>query len=142
MFLKSGNKMILYTIGKRIKNFIRVKVLSDFAIDKKRIINGDEYLKNKRSIKDGIVCWYYDNGKIKAECNYKNYVLEGISTYYYESGEVKAKENYKGNKLSGVSMRYFENGRLMNEETYKEGNLLYKRSFDEKGNMSVEKNNT
>lgn len=131
--------MILYSIGKRIKNFISVKVLSDFKIKKDKIITGEEYLKNKDKITDGIVCWYYDNGKIKSECHYKNSMLNGISIHYYISGKVKAKENYKLNKLEGLSIHYYENGRLKSEENYRSGKQISRRSFDEFGKITIEK---
>lgn len=131
--------MILYSIGKRIKNFIRVKVLSDFKIKKDKIISGEEYLKNKDKIAEGIVCWYYDNGKIKSECHYKSSMLNGISIHYYKSGKVKAKENYKQNRLEGLSIHYYENGRLMSEENYRGGTLISRRAFDELGKITIEK---
>jgi len=129
--------MILYSIGKRIKNFIRVKVLSDFKIQPDKIISGEEFLKN--NISDGIVCWYYDNGKIKSECSYKKNMLNGISTHYYKSGKVKAKENYKDNKLEGLSIYYYENGSLMSEENFRNGKLITRRAFDSAGKMTIEK---
>lgn len=131
--------MILYSIGKRIKNFISVKVLSDFKVKKDKIISGEEYLKNKDKITDGIVCWYYDDGNIKSECSYKAGVLNGISVHFYKSGKVKAKENYKQNKLEGLSIHYFENGRLMSEENYRNGKLISRRAFDEFGKITIEK---
>lgn len=131
--------MILYSIGKRIKNFISVKVLSDFKIQPDKIISGEEFLKNKDKISDGIVCWHYDDGKIKSECSYKNNMLNGISTHYYKSGKVKAKENYKENKLEGLSIYYYESGRLMSEENYRSGKLINRRTFDSAGKITIEK---
>lgn len=131
--------MILYTIGKRIKNFVKVTVLSDFKKNKDKIITGDEFLKDKLTFKEGKVCWYYENGNVKSECTYKNSMLEGISTHYFISGNVKAKETYKQNKLDGLSIRYYENGRIMSEESYRSGTLITRISFDSYGNKTIEK---
>ena len=133
--------MILYTIGRRIKNFFKVKVRfrPEGKPGEDRIFTGDQFLKKENSVKDGIVCWSYDNGKIKARCTYKNYMLEGISTHYYESGKIKVKENYKKNKLNGTLLRYYEDGGLMSEENYIKGNLVSKNSYDRKGKKRVKK---
>lgn len=131
--------MILYSIGKRIKDFIKVTVQYDVKQTKEKVISGDQFLKNNSKIRDGKVCWYYDTGKIKSECHYKNSMLEGISKHYFENGNIKAKETYKENKLNGLSLRYYDNGKLMCEETYRSGTLLSKISFDSEGRKTDEK---
>ena len=131
--------MILYTIGKRIKNFIKVTVLYDFKKDEEIVISGEEFLRRKSILKDGKVCWYYENGVIKSKCSYKNNLLEGISIHYYKSGKVKAKENYKMNKLEGLSIRYYEDGKVMSEENYRNEKLISRVSFDLYGKKNIEK---
>ena len=131
--------MILYTLGKRIKNFVKVKIYnSDYRVlNKEHVISGEKFLQKNGSMKNGKVIWFYNDDKIKAECNYKNDMLEGVSVYYYKTGEVMARENYQRNKLEGVTRRYYENGRLKSEEKYKRGNLIFKRNLDVEGNETI-----
>ena len=131
--------MVLYSIGKRIKNFLKVTVQYDSKKSIEKVINGDEYLKDKSAMKDGKVRWFYENGILKSECTYKNSMLDGISTHFYKSGKVKAKETYKSNKLNGLSIHYYEDGKTMTEESYQNGVLISRVSFDSEGRKTVEK---
>jgi len=131
--------MIFYSLGKRIKNFVKVKI---FLGEKK--LTSEAYETNSidqdGAIKDGIINHFHENGNLKAECSYINYVLEGISNFYYENGVIKARENYKNGILQGVTKRYFENGKLKTEEYYLNGVLKNIKIFDKNGEMSQEIN--
>lgn len=132
--------MIIYSIGKRIKNFIKVKVFDSNQSIKSApsIIYKVNVGAPLKKVKDGKVVYYYESGKIKAECNYSNYKLEGISVYFFEDGKVKAKEFYKDGALEGLSKRYYNNGIVNSEEYYKKGVLLFKRVFSLDGSITTE----
>jgi len=123
--------MIFYSFGKRIKNFVKVKIIK---INKPI---GSEH--DKTNLKDGIIKFYYSDGKIKAECNYCNNVLDGISKHYYHNGKVRAKENYKNGKLDGLSIYYFKNGKIEFEKYFRKGLLEYSNKFDIDGKLFVKK---
>ncbi|MFH1197337.1 MAG: hypothetical protein V1720_16685 [bacterium] len=129
--------MIIYSIGKRIKDFLRVRIFSKSSkttVVHNRNTIGDEPVDS--GLRTEI--WHYDNGKIKAELTYNKKKLEGISTFYYESGRIKAKENYKEGKLDGLTKRYYEIGSVESEEYYRNGTMLFRRLFSLKGTLTKE----
>lgn len=125
--------MIFYSIGKRIKNFVKVTIFLN-PKNRRNGIFSSRY--NQEAVQ--IVKRYYDNGRIKAECSYKNEKLEGLSVHYYESGQVKLKENYRDGLLEGLSIGFYKTGRVEYEVYYKRGKILYKRVFDLKGQLQEE----
>lgn len=131
--------MIIYTIGKRIKNFFKVKIssrsFSERVVHRKGTITDESAHTELRT-----EIWYFNNGKVKAELSYRYNKLEGISTFYYESGQIKAKENYKDGILEGLTKRYYETGALQSEEYYKRGTVLFRRLFSLNGSMTKEEN--
>ena len=122
--------MIFYSVGKRVKNFVKV-ILNPAAL--RRIESGQSGGKStKRTVLK------YPDGKIKGELNYVNGKLNGISTMYFQSGRIKSRETYKDGILDGPSRYYYENGRLMREEYYSKGNLIFKRIFTLDGSITSE----
>ena len=122
--------MIFYSVGKRVKEFVKV-ILNPAAL--RRIESGKAGEKSNRR-----VTLKYPDGKVKGELNYVNGKLNGISTMYFQSGRIKSRETYKEGKLDGPSKYYYENGRLMREEFYKNGNLIFKRIFQLDGSITSE----
>ncbi len=125
--------MIFYSIGKRVKDFVKVTI---FLKPKNRgsgIFNSKD---NQEAVK--IVKRYYDDGKMKAECSYKSEKLEGLSVHYYENGQVKLKENYRDGLLEDLSIGFYQTGRVEYEVYYKRGKVLYKRIFDLDGKLQEE----
>ncbi len=45
-------------------------------------------------MQEGTTIWFYEDGKIKSELNYKNGNLNGHGMEYYQNGNVKAKQNF------------------------------------------------
>ncbi|MAT58321.1 MAG: hypothetical protein K8F60_14915 [Melioribacteraceae bacterium] len=132
--------MIIYSISKRIKNFLKVKILNSTPNlnEQPSVVYRVNIGESPKKIKEGKVVYYYENGKIKAECNYKNYKLDGISNYYFQNGKIKAKEFYREGALEGLSKRYHDNGAVSCEEYYKKGILLFKRVFNLDGSVTTE----
>lgn len=119
--------MIFYSFGKRVKNLIKVKIIS--------ILKSRKPSTKETYSKKGTVVFYYPSGKIKAECTYHNNELEGISKHYYEDGKLRAKENYKKGKLYGISKYYYKNGSVEFEKYFKNGNIIYSNYYDNDGNL-------
>jgi antitoxin component YwqK of YwqJK toxin-antitoxin module len=125
--------MIFYSIGKRVKNFVKV-IINPRAFRKREL--GETYAGDG-DVK--IEKHKYPNGKIKAELRYVNGKLNGISTMYYPNGIIKARENYRDGLLDGLTKRYYEQGQLMSEEFYRHGKLMYKRVFSLDGTLTGER---
>jgi len=117
--------MIIYSIGKRLKNVIKVKITL-IRSNLLKLFNKDK-VETDVVVKDRVV-HYYPNGNIKAECSYKEGKLEGISLFYYPDGKIEAKEFYKDGQLTGLSKRYDRFGKLQFEEYYKDGILVEKKA--------------
>jgi antitoxin component YwqK of YwqJK toxin-antitoxin module len=122
--------MIFYSVGKRVKDFVKV-ILNPAAL-KRRENNFESGGAAKRVIHK------YPSGRVKGELIYKNGKLNGISTLFYENGTIKSKENYKDGVLDGLAKYYYEGGRIMREEFYRNGHLLFKRVFSLDGSVTSE----
>ena len=96
-------------------------------------VNGEEVNKT--------VYEYYDSGKIKIECNYKDDLMDGKATMWYESGKVEAEYNHKAGKEEGLQKALYENGKIRREYIVKDGYLEGKCiAFYEDGTKSLEGN--
>ena len=63
--------------------------------------------------------WWYKNGQLRFEDNWKNGKLHGKCLDWYETGQLAYEENYKNGKEHGKCLAWFENGQLMYERNYK-----------------------
>ncbi len=119
--------MFIHSLGKRFKNFFRIKI---FSIKRKKNYaapgNDDENTKT----------WFYENGSVKAVCRYRNGMLHGISVHYYENGNVKLKETYKNGILDGMTKLYDGEGKLLKEKYFKRGELVKEKFYGIKDNLS------
>lgn len=131
--------MIIYTIGKRFKDFVKVKVISKT----KEFFRGYKEYRYRPAGdfdgKDGILRKYYDNGVLQSEFVYKDGKLNGLCRTYYENGSIKSRENYKDDKLDGLSKVYYENGKIMADIFYREGKKIWETYYDEKGKIIKQK---
>lgn len=128
--------MIVLSIGRRVKNFVKVKIYWFTAKLKYCFSSPDN--NNYQSDKDpgeGFKRWYFNNGNVKAEFYQKKGKVEGIANMYYENGAVKAREFYRDDHLQGLSKWYYETGELKSEKYYDEGSLVYTKEYDKKGKM-------
>lgn len=125
--------MLIHSIGKRIKDFLYVKVLG--VPEKRQEIIMEDHMPEVKKEESRVEKWFYKSGGIKAECYYVKDKLEGISCYYYESGHIQAKENYKDGNLDGLTKRYHENGNIKFEEYYHGGKLVKRLEYDQNGHL-------
>lgn len=125
--------MFIHSIGKRIKDFIGVKVL--VKVDKPQELNAEEIDEYTEKEDERVERFHYPNGDIKAERYYHLNKLEGLARYYYPNGAIKAIENYHAGSLEGLSKKYYQSGKIQSEEYYRMGKLISKEEFDESGKL-------
>ena len=77
----------------------------------------------KKEPKEGRVCEYYSNGKIRSDEFYIKGKLCGIATYWHENGNVLKYVNYENDKLDGPYLEYHESGQLAWDCTFKKNNV-------------------
>lgn len=65
--------------------------------------------------------YYYPDGTIMSEENYKNGLLNGEQLVYYPDGQVTEFAVYKDGLLHGVTSKYSDQGVLIEEVTYLNG---------------------
>ena len=75
-------------------------------------------LKKEIEFYEGLITWYYENGKIFQKVNYINGYLSGERLIYYEDGSLKAKLLYNRGRKNGLSREYYKDGRLKTQGNY------------------------
>ena len=73
--------------------------------------------------RDGLVNFYYKNGKLDNVLNYKAGKLEGVCNSFYENGNKQGVFNYTAGELDGLYNSYYENGNKSEVSNYKAGKL-------------------
>ncbi|WP_064966131.1 toxin-antitoxin system YwqK family antitoxin [Tenacibaculum ovolyticum] len=68
---------------------------------------------------DGLVLYYYQNGKPFHKANYKNGKLDGVRKAYYETGELKEQGRYNNDKKQGVWKTFYKNGKIETKGKYR-----------------------
>lgn len=127
------NSRIIHSVGKRIKNFLKVSIQTKNK-SLQTLNRGKDELPQKIA-ETRVERWFHDNGKLKAECFYQNNKLQGISNYYFPNGQVQARENYNEGVLQGLTKRYYETGTIRSEELYEKGKIKSHREYDQQGNL-------
>ena len=70
------------------------------------------YLKGGKEVKHGSHKYWYDNGQINYEENYKDGKRHGLYKRWYENGQVMYEYNYKDGKHHGLYKRWYDNGQI------------------------------
>lgn len=83
-----------------------------------------QYPNTHKNVKNGVIIKYFDSGKIKSKCNYKNGKKHGSCIYYYENGNMKYDYNYENDTLNIICIDYYETGRIKNLSYYEKNNKL------------------
>ncbi len=114
----------------------------DYYIDGTKQMEGFSLNDNPNNEKfHGLVKYYFENGVLFQEINYKEGKIDGIRKVYFESGKLKTITDYKNDKKEGKFSEYYETGELFSrgnfENNLKEGNwrTFYKSGkIKERGN--------
>ncbi len=78
-------------------------------------------LEENSEVYHGVVKWYYENGNVFQQVNYKNGILFGDRKVYFENGKLKNETAYKNGKMDGGWKEYFENGKMKENGSYEKG---------------------
>ena len=92
--------------------FVQFYTLSG-QIETEGVLNGRKRVGNWK--------YFYANGELMSEENYKDGKLEGEQLIYYPDGQVTEFAVYKNGLKDGVISKYSSDGILIEEITYKEG---------------------
>jgi uncharacterized protein len=71
--------------------------------------------------KNGMCKYFFSNGLIASESNFKNDTLHGLSKIYREYGGIRYEENFKDGRTSGFKRYYSVDGLLVEEQEFKDG---------------------
>jgi periplasmic protein TonB len=71
--------------------------------------------------KIGHFNYYYSNGQLQKQCNYRDNMLDGQLKVWYENGNIKQECNYTLDKLTGSFRTYSEDGKLTKFAEYLDG---------------------
>jgi len=78
----------------------------------------------QHSLKNGLFSEWYDNGKLKYECNLKNGNKDGLEKIYYYNGQRKLYVNYFNSMMNGKCNSWHMNGKIDIECNFHRG-ILY-----------------
>ena len=91
----------------------------------------------KDGLGEGKFMYYFKNGQVSAEANYKDGQLDGKKTWYYPNNKIKEEGNYKAGKANGYFIDYYINGQISNEGWYvddeRQGTFI---NYDLMGNIT------
>lgn len=102
-----------------------------------RKLNAKLMFKNGK--KNGPAILYYEDGEVRAEVIYKDNLLNGKIISYHNNGKISSEGVYKNGWEDGVHKAYYENGELKSEKNDSDGITLYRKTYDEKGNLEESK---
>jgi len=76
---------------------------------------------NYRVYKNGSYKWYFQNGQVRVEGNYKYGKKNGYFTYYYKTGEIEMEGEYQNDLQEGKWGIFYRNGQKKGELIYENG---------------------
>lgn len=90
----------------------------------------------KHIFKDGKVIksiFYYENGNIQEEYEFKCGSLHGIQKEYYENGIAAKKISYRYGRMEGTGELFSEEGTLISKVIFKADSLISQKRFNKDG---------
>ncbi|HEX2934880.1 MAG TPA: hypothetical protein VHO72_05965 [Bacteroidales bacterium] len=139
---------INYLMGKKNGYFYRYEVVNEKNSVRRTFLSSRELFVNDS--KEGAAFYYYPNGAIRLQLNYKDNKRHGtameynnnalpLTIYEYFNDYLVEKQNINrtiDNKQDGVWRTYYPSGKLKTEEVYSVGLLEgYVKEFDESGTV-------
>lgn len=73
---------------------------------------------NKNLERNGQWTYWFSNGNVWSECDYKNGLKDGKSTVYFENGQKRYEGYYRNDTTAGTWKFWNENGNLVKEINY------------------------
>lgn len=81
---------------------------------------------NEKGKEDGTIKFFYPNGKIKIEYNYKDGEKDGLRTEYFQNGQKKLETFFTNGKRNGLRTEYDSTGKIILQENYQNGRKIKK----------------
>ncbi len=72
---------------------------------------------------EGSAKYWYENGHLQMECNYKHNQLQERLVRYYPDGNKEEERFYQDGQIHGLNRSWNNNGSLIKESVYKMGKL-------------------
>lgn len=95
--------------------------------------------KDRQGRINGEAKWWYENGSLQIEADYKNNELDGRFTRYFENGMKQSEAGYTRGMQNGLAVEWNINGKVAVEKTYRNDTLDgICRQYDEQGRKIVE----
>ena len=117
---------IVLSFDPRYKEYLKWKEKNPNTDVKQKIANFKFYWENgnimvRGNFKEnfeisGQWLWYYENGDMQSQVNYRHGFKNGLFQYYYKNGNIKIQGKYKKDKRNGVWLingkkRKYRNGK-------------------------------
>jgi hypothetical protein len=101
-------------------------VLNNYWGDDKSKLDFKHVFQNGKIIKS---FFYYENGNVQEEYEYKCGSLHGIQKKYYEDGTLAQKLPYRYGRLEGLGEEFTEKGILKVQVLFKADSMISKKEF-------------
>ena len=86
----------------------------------------------KNGKKDGSAVMWHENGQKMEEIMFKNDQKDGLETQWYENGQKKFEINYKDGKIDGLAVTWHENEQKKWEAIFKDGEKISEKFWNSK----------
>jgi len=113
-------KAVYYRVTQKENNFFLIK---DYFIDGKIQFEGYSKVSVDPLVYEGIVQWYYRNGKVERRAEFKNNLPNGKMVTYYSDGKLKSEVDYRNGEFNGFSRNYFPSGKIQAEVEFVDGKM-------------------
>lgn len=88
---------------------------------------------------NGLQKFFYPDGSLYLEANYRDSVAHGLSKQYFKNGQVFEEAVYVNGKIHGIKRTYYEDGKLSSETPYDSGRVHgVKKKFRKDGTVAYE----
>ena len=87
--------------------------------------------------KQGRWIYFFDNGSIFKEVQFKDNLEHGTFKRYFENGQIAVLSNFTNGVREGKGIEYYENGRPKEEWEYRNGKFFAISFWDENGVQTI-----
>ncbi len=119
---KKGKPVKLISEADVYKVILHDSIADSILIEKEYTLS-DQIISERR---------YYEKGPKDSE--FKTMIFEGLSMYWYDNGQLKQEVNYKNNMFDGTIKTYWKDGQLKRNDLYNADKLVEGICYDSLGN--------
>lgn len=99
----------------------------------------DDYTLYEGKPFTGIEHWFYETGELGSEISYLDGMQDGWTRGWYKNGQINEETFYRKGCVKGMNKEWYENGQMKVEGEIIDGQSLWKKEWDESGNLTREK---